>query len=38
MLGIYELPGEGGAGYPKEFAVDYVRGYRFSPRAGGARS
>jgi beta-glucanase (GH16 family) len=36
MLGIYEFPGEAGeparAGtYPKEFTVDYVRGY-----AGGA--
>jgi Glycosyl hydrolases family 16 len=28
MLGIYELPGERGDGrYPKEFVVDYVRGY-----------
>jgi Glycosyl hydrolases family 16 len=35
MLGIYEFPGEAGApnrvaGYPKEFIVDYVRGYRSS--------
>ena len=33
MLGIYEFPGavdgaSGGSGYPKEFTVDYVRGYR----------
>ena len=33
MLGIYEFPDEGGArdpaaSYPKEFVVDYVRGYR----------
>ena len=32
MLGIYEFPGDAGATtsvteYPKEFAVDYVRGY-----------
>jgi hypothetical protein len=35
MLGIYEFPGDGpraGAGYPKEFVVDWVRGYR--PAAG----
>jgi hypothetical protein len=38
MLGIYEFPGDGGARYPKEFAVDYVRGYRLSPGAGGTRS
>jgi hypothetical protein len=34
MLGIYEFPpadGEEAAGtYPKEFVVDYVRGYRFT--------
>jgi Glycosyl hydrolases family 16 len=34
MLGIYEFPpGEGddaGGRYPKEFVVDYVRGYRFT--------
>ena len=30
MLGIYEFPGERRTGpYPKEFVVDYVRGYRF---------
>jgi beta-glucanase (GH16 family) len=34
MLGIYEFPGDPGtpdreaAAYPKEFVVDYVRGYR----------
>jgi beta-glucanase (GH16 family) len=33
MLGVYEFPGDSGpsdrqAGYPKEFVVDYVRGYR----------
>ena len=31
MLNIYEFPGEPVAGerpYPKEFVVDYVRGYR----------
>jgi ketosteroid isomerase-like protein len=33
MLGIYEFPGDSGepdpgASYPKEFVVDYVRGYR----------
>ena len=33
MLGIYEFPGEAGGraapdSYPKEFVVDYVRGYR----------
>jgi hypothetical protein len=30
MLNIYEFPGEGSgaSGYPKEFMVDYVRGYR----------
>jgi beta-glucanase (GH16 family) len=31
MLSIYEFPGESDAGYPKEFVVDYVRGYRLSP-------
>jgi hypothetical protein len=31
MLGIYEFPGEqDGTPYPKEFVVDYVRGYRFA--------
>jgi ketosteroid isomerase-like protein len=29
MLGIYELPPASGL-YPKEFVVDYVRGYRFA--------
>jgi beta-glucanase (GH16 family) len=33
MLGIYEFPATEGeepvAEYPKEFVVDYVRGYRF---------
>jgi hypothetical protein len=32
MLCIYEFPateGEEPAAYPKEFVVDYVRGYRF---------
>jgi beta-glucanase (GH16 family) len=30
MLSVYEFPGDagGGSGYPKEFMVDYVRGYR----------
>jgi hypothetical protein len=28
MLSIYEFPGESDAPYPKEFVVDYVRGYR----------
>jgi beta-glucanase (GH16 family) len=32
MLGIYEFPDEGESsapgGYPKEFVIDYVRGYR----------
>ena len=33
MLGIYEFPGDAGVapstgGYPKQFAVEYVRGYR----------
>jgi len=32
MLGIYEFPGDGGErsgmDYPKQFTVDYVRGYR----------
>ena len=29
MLAIYELPGgDNNAGYPREFAVDYVRGYQ----------
>jgi ketosteroid isomerase-like protein len=30
MLGIYEFPGDArrGGAYPKEFVVDYVRGYR----------
>jgi hypothetical protein len=32
MLGIYEFPATEGAepaaAYPKEFVVDYVRGYR----------
>jgi beta-glucanase (GH16 family) len=31
MLGIYEFPGEGRRDrqrYPKQFVVDYVRGYR----------
>jgi hypothetical protein len=28
MLGIYEFPGARGGDYPKEFTVDYVRGYR----------
>lgn len=34
MLGIYEFPAEAGAParpYPKEFVVDYVRGYRPEP-------
>jgi uncharacterized protein YndB with AHSA1/START domain len=33
MLGIYEFPGEAprpAAEYPKEFVVDYVRGYRLA--------
>jgi Glycosyl hydrolases family 16 len=33
MLSIYEFPWEGddaGGTYPKEFVVDYVRGYRFT--------
>jgi Glycosyl hydrolases family 16 len=36
MLGIYEFPDESGRGpaetYPKEFVVDYVRGYRAQAR------
>jgi Glycosyl hydrolases family 16 len=28
MLAIYEFRGPGGGPYPKEFVVDYVRGYR----------
>jgi Glycosyl hydrolases family 16 len=37
MLGIYEFPDESGrrdpaGGYPKEFVVDYVRGYRAQAR------
>lgn len=35
MLGLYEFPGEDGTRqgpYPKEFVVDYVRGYRRTPR------
>jgi hypothetical protein len=31
MLGIYEFPGEVSSGYPKEFIVDYVRGWRKRP-------
>jgi len=36
MLGLYEFPDESGGGaregpYPKEFVVDYVRGYRRVP-------
>jgi hypothetical protein len=31
MLGIYEFPGEASSGYPKEFIVDYVRGWRKRP-------
>jgi Glycosyl hydrolases family 16 len=40
MLGIYEFPPEPGApppdpaGYPKEFLVDYVRGWRRAARSG----
>ena len=30
MLGIYEFPGLRAGPYPKEFLVDYVRGYRWS--------
>ena len=30
MLGIYEFPGDAATAYPKEFVVDYVRGYRRS--------
>ncbi len=35
MLGIYEFPPDGGVeaapgDYPKEFVVDYVRGYRIA--------
>jgi hypothetical protein len=36
MLGIYEFPPSGAdrsRGYPKEFVVDYVRGYRAEPAA-----
>jgi hypothetical protein len=29
MLGIYEFSRESKGGYPKEFRVDYVRGYRY---------
>jgi hypothetical protein len=29
MLGIYEFSRESKGGYPKEFWVDYVRGYRY---------
>jgi hypothetical protein len=37
MLGIYEFPDQGEASrparpYPKEFVVDYLRGYRPAPR------
>lgn len=28
MLNVYEFPGPEGGTYPKEFTVDYVRGYR----------
>ena len=39
MLGIYEFPDERRTGpYPKQFVVDYVRGYRLSPGPGGARA
>jgi hypothetical protein len=37
MLGIYEFPPAGGD-YPKEFVVDYVRGYRPSQSAAAARA
>jgi Glycosyl hydrolases family 16 len=30
MLNIYEFPGEPSGPYPKEFVVDYVRGYRLT--------
>lgn len=30
MLNIYEFPGEPTGAYPKEFVVDYVRGYRLT--------
>ena len=30
MLNIYEFPGEPAGSYPKEFVVDYVRGYRLT--------
>jgi hypothetical protein len=37
MLGIYEFPpaegGEPSTDYPKEFVVDYVRGYRLDGRS-----
>jgi hypothetical protein len=35
MLNIYEFPAEAaeGGSYPKEFVVDYVRGYRPLSRA-----
>ena len=36
MLGVYEFPGEQAARpYPKEFVVDYVRGWRLSRSPGG---
>ena len=30
LLNIYEFPGEPSGPYPKEFVVDYVRGYRLT--------
>ena len=30
MLSIYEFPGENDGTYPKEFVIDYVRGYRLA--------